>query len=140
MASSSKFLIWIMILFLQALLVLIAVPVNMIQDSVAKEEMYLSNYFGEAASKKIKGKARRSYKENFVETGAVDELYDFFLPSDEALAGSKGLEKLGVNEGLWETVRERISTFWLMTYFLFLRMYTIMIWWTLMLIFILASA
>jgi hypothetical protein len=99
-----------------------------------------TEYFGEAASKRIRGKAKRTYRENFVNTGAVDELYDFFLPTDEALAGSKGLEKLGVNEGLWDTVRDRLNAFWLMVYFFFLRMYTIMIWWPLMLIFISAAA
>jgi hypothetical protein len=140
MAGSSKFLVWVMVLFVQALFILILVPATLIQDSVNREERYLTEYFGDAASKRIKGKAKRTYRENFVNTGAVDELYDFFLPTDEALAGSKGLEKLGVNEGLWDTVRDRLNAFWLMVYFFFLRMYTIMIWWPLMLIFISAAA
>lgn len=140
MASTSKFFIWLMILFVQALFVLIMVPEDVIHRSVEREEGYLSTYFGEIAAKRIKGNARRVYRENFVQTGVVDELYNFFLPSEDALAKSKGLENLGVKEGVWDTVRERIDTFWLMVYFFFLRMYTIMIWWPLMFIFIAAAA
>ena len=137
--GNSRLLIWIAILFMQLLFILIAVPSDLVQKAVNQEESYLKQYFGESSANKIKRKALGYYTATFQNTGVIDESYAFFLPSDEALNNSKGIETLGVREGWWDTFRNRLESFWLMVYFMFLRLYTIMVWWPLMMVFIVAA-
>lgn len=128
MAASRSYSIWtlLLVLFIEAAVVLFLVSADYARDSAAKEAEWISASLGEDTTVEIGRRADAMYNGTVVRWDLDGWFHRLFLPSEEQVRNSHGLEKLG--ESVFPVAESRWAAFLDMTYWAMRRVALLLIW------------
>lgn len=126
-------------IFLQIVLVVVLIPESAVQKALAKERSLMSDYLGDESCEKIVYRAEKTFNNWFVSSGLIRESFNMFIPTSQQQARSVGIERLGEKEGWFPAVEKRLYSFWTMVFFALQRIYSILAWAPVTIIFMTAA-
>jgi hypothetical protein len=124
---SGEFLKAVLLLIAEVLLIVILYPSDWASSSVHKEREMLHAHFTPKAAKQIDDRALHYHDEWFIESGFADGLFNMFVPSEQQVERSRGMEELG--KGWFRLVESRIQVMLDMLQQLMIRLSMTWQWW-----------
>lgn len=94
---------------LELTLVVFLFPLETAKETLATEKADIRDLMGENTSEEIYSFAKESYKALLIDTGLYGEVYHFFVPTEEEIMASGGLEALGTREGWFSWIGGRLE-------------------------------
>lgn len=110
------------LLLLEAGLVFLFLPKDMVVRSTAYEQKAVGSYLGEMTAERIKESSDKWYRAAFVESGFLYATYNFFGQYDK----DDGLNF--DDRGLGRLIDKRLDVFWLATYLATYRFSLLIVW------------
>lgn len=116
------------IVLIELLALAFIVPRSMLESLCATERVQSERFLGEDSTSALMSQTDGVYRRAFVDSGVQRASFRMFVPDADQRARSTGLERLGVHEGFWETVIERLSVIWLAAYLAVFRLLSCVFW------------
>lgn len=122
-----KSLFWALILlFIEAALVLCFVSPDHANEQIEKESTYIARDLGHETAEAVSNDAHEWY-DRWIRANRVEEaVHDFFIPTKEQKARSRGLENLG--DPVFPIVESRIEAFFDMLFWMLRRLSLFLMW------------
>ena len=121
-------LLSLMVWLLEAVLVAALVSDDWLKTVQHTEDAMTVAYLGKEKDAEIRNTAKRWFDRLFVNTGAKEAMYRYFIPSEQERQHSLGFENVG-RDSLFPFIAERIQVIWDGIYQAMRRFFLMLSWW-----------
>ena len=121
-------LLSLMIWLLEAVLVAALVSDDWLKTVQHTEDAMTVAYLGKEKDAEIRNTAKRWFDRLFVQTGAKETVYRYFIPSEQERQHSLGFENVG-RDSLFPFIAKRIQVIWDGIYQTMRRFFLMLSWW-----------
>lgn len=120
------YLIPILLVF-EVIMILLVVPTDWMEDVIRKEQLMGRAFLGETAQLELTAKAESMFNKTLIDTGAYQAIHEFFIPTEEQRAASKGMENMG-RDHVFPYAESRVQAFAMIVFQVMIRIAEILLW------------
>ncbi len=125
---AKRIFVAIAILLMELIVVAGMIPRSWTSAQIEKEIRSISDMMGEEKATEVQTKAHTWFNQAFVDTGAYEGSFYFFIPTEEQRRRSKGMEDMG-QDNLFPFVEKTLISIWTGVLQSTLRLAHYMMWW-----------